>query len=104
MFVIKAKNAVDYGIATAILVDCNVHVRMEFEGKETLMVVTEQLPTMPCRFDDLQECVDELRRCEMAFQASFHQVGNLCPVCRAEIERTGEGSSVCGHLTFTTAI
>lgn len=42
------------------------------------------------------------RLCEMAFELAFNQKGNLCPVCRMKIEETGEGSSVCGHLTFTS--
>jgi hypothetical protein len=91
MFVVQPKNAYDYQVATALLSSFDVYVKMDI-GRTTTIVVTE-------RSD-----YNALRDCEMAFQASFHQVGNLCPVCRAEIERTGEGSSVCGHLTFTTTI
>ena len=48
---------------------------------------------------------DQLRLCEMAFQGEFIQLGeNLCTMCKEEIERTGEGESTCGHLTFTEMI
>jgi len=92
MFVVQPKNAYDYQAACAILATHDVYVKMDINPINTIIVVTE-------RSD-----YDALRDCEMAFQASFHQVGNLCPVCRAEIERTGEGSSVCGHLTFSSVI
>lgn len=43
--------------------------------------------------------------CEAAFQMNFHQENKLlCPVCVREIERTGVGSDVCGHLIFTSPI
>ena len=92
MFVVQPKNAYDYQIATKLLSAFDVYVKMDIGRTTTTIVVTE-------RSD-----YNALRDCEMAFQASFHQVGNLCPVCRAEIERTGEGSSVCGHLTFSSVI
>jgi hypothetical protein len=48
---------------------------------------------------------DGIRLCEMAFQMNFHQAPvYMCPACKAEIEKTGKGDAVCGHLTFTKPI
>ena len=48
---------------------------------------------------------DALHLAEMAFQMNHHQEnGMLCRHCRDDIEKTGEGESTCGHLTFTRFI
>ena len=108
MFVVKCSNAVDYQAAAAILATYDVYVSIDFtKNDKALMVVLPKINTpegtVPAQ-SDVDEAEHNLRMCEMAFQASFRQGDNLCPVCRAEIERTGEGSSVCGHITFTSAI
>lgn len=42
---------------------------------------------------------------EMCFQGNWHQKKELlCGACKAEIEKTGEGSDSCGHLTFIRPI
>lgn len=90
MFVVKCKNAFDYGVVTNILSTYDVHIKMDV-GVTTMLVVTERNGNE-----------QDYRLCEMAFQMNMRQEGNLCPVCRARIEETGEGDAVCGHLTFTT--
>jgi hypothetical protein len=38
---------------------------------------------------------------EAEFQFNWNQTGErLCEVCKTELEKTGEGFSCCGHLTF----
>ncbi|MGH0053272.1 MAG: hypothetical protein ACQ5SW_07790 [Sphaerochaetaceae bacterium] len=108
MFVVKVNNSMDYQAACAILAQHDVFVKIDFtKDDKALIVVGPKLNTpegmVPAQ-SDIEEAEYTLKMCEMHFQNLFLQGGNLCPVCRAEIERTGEGSSVCGHLTFTTTI
>ena len=92
MFCIQVDNAVAFMDAQNILGFYDVLLKnTTYDGKHTIVVDGER-----------REGDEYL--CEMAFYDSFHQGGNLCPVCRAEIERTGEGSPVCGHNTFTRQI
>lgn len=92
MFCVQIDNCVNYMDAQGILAYYDVRMDSRvFNGKHTIIV-------------DGENREGDERLCEMAFQASFHQEGNLCPVCRDKIEITGEGVSVCGHLTFTRPI
>ena len=105
MFIINTPNAVEYQLATDILAQHDVHVKMEWEGNKAVMVVTEQMPEMPCKFEALEDAVIKLDLCERHFQMHFRQAkGHLCSECRKEIEKTGHGEGFCGHLTFTTSI
>ena len=105
MFVINTPNAVEHEAAMSILAQHEVHVEILFVGKKAILVISEQMPAMPCTFEDLENAVTNLNLCECHFQVNFLQeAGHLCHVCRSKIERTGEGEATCGHLTFTRSI
>ena len=68
-------------------------VHVEFTSETTLSV------------QSIEGHEDEFHLCEMAMQMNFHQKAeSLCTACVASIEKTGEGESTCGHLTFTNPI
>jgi len=70
------------------------HYTMPVKDKQPVLVVSE------CVYDEDSLCdgftPNDLMLAEMAFQMNYPQVGNLCPVCKAE----GEEDNCCGHLTF----
>jgi hypothetical protein len=52
-----------------------------------------------------EEAQQQLMLCEMAFEMNWVQDNErLCLACKEAIERTGEGSDCCGHLTFARPI
>ena len=106
MFIVEAKNSLDWTWALFLLSHYHVRVSIRSDAEKlssTHLVITE---------DDLygqdnthEKMCAEFRNCEMAFQANFTQKSmRLCDVCKEQVERTGEGSDVCGHLTFESYI
>ena len=94
MFLLKPKTAADK--ASMNLVLAHYQVLREMLDDNTLMLSADP---------SVKDGHDVLREAEMAFQMNFHQDGqHLCDVCLKQIEKTGEGDSVCGHLTFIDEI
>jgi len=114
MFLVYPKHLRDYRHALFILSYYHVQPLIYSDGEHDDSVHFEinKVPITRALFDTDEayskaesKAQDQLRLCEMAFQGEFLQQGeNLCPKCKEEIERTGEGESTCGHLTFTEAI
>ena len=61
---------------------------------------------LDCKHDVFTLEVEENKELvEAAFCMNWHQKNTLlCPVCKDEIERTGTGDAICGHLVFTKPI
>lgn len=93
MFCVQVGNSVAFVEAQGLLGYYDVLLKNEvYDGKHTIVV------------DGETRKGDEYLA-YMAFTASFRQSKTyICPVCRAEIERTGEGDASCGHVTFTQPI
>ena len=100
MFIVEPKTAGDLQVAMFICSYYHVHMHAYSDGERAHSVYLHVTPDETC--EDAQA---QFRLCEMAFQGEFHQKSHyLCAACKAEIERTGEGQSTCGHLTFTEVI
>lgn len=97
MFIVQSKTSEDYQQAMPILSRYHVTTRVYSNDKykeSTYMQVTARTGQVDC-----------LVLCEMAFQMNFKQDNvSICKHCNSIIECTGEGESVCGHLTFTSFI
>lgn len=98
MFSIKPENPGDWYHAMLLLtqysVACIPLARSEDPGT-MYMSIREDIPLFG-KADGVEE-QEQLRRAEMAFQMSWHQIGNVCPDCEDEEE-------FCGHLTFNKPI
>lgn len=106
MFLIQAKNSLDWAHALFFLSSYNVRIKMVSDA-ETLgsmyMIVSED--EMHGQDESHEAMLNDLGLAEWAFMGNFTQKKqNLCIECRKEIEKTGEGSATCGHVTFESLI
>jgi len=102
MFIVKPKTRDDFKEVLLLTATHNVSVK-----SVRTKTSNPEYPHLRVSKDETTHGVDsdnEYRMCEMSFQMNFNQDGTerICEVCRQDIEVTGEGESVCGHLTFTS--
>lgn len=106
MFIVEPKTAGDLQVAMFICSYYHVHMHAYSDGERAGSVYLHvSMDDQYAQDESLERAQENFRLCEMAFQGEFHQKSHyLCAACKAEIERTGEGQSTCGHLTFTEVI
>jgi len=105
MFIVKPRTLEDFQMAMFLCSCYNVIIESYSNGSnpETVELHVSKAP-LPTGFRKPQYN-NTYHLCESAFQMNFHQSNErLCSVCKKELERTGEGTTTCGHLTFTSII